>query len=275
MTIAVIVPEINNSYFTEIIKGVENKAYANKYKVIIGDSGNSKEKEQEFINLLVNKTVDAMVLITPMLTDDELCRIAEQQYMIGVVGRNVEHAQIPCVLTDNVKFSIEVVRHLAEQGHTQIAFLSGYADALDSYERLEGYMKGLKEYQLPFRPELIENGNFSEKGGYEAMLRMWDKGLQFTAVYAANDEMALGVYKACAERNITIPGQLAVVGVDNNRISRYIAPNLSTVGQPKTTMGKAIVEKLIRSLEQGSVREDRVSIFESELIVRASSLLTM
>jgi LacI family transcriptional regulator len=271
MAMGVIVPEINNSYFAEIIKGIENKAYANKYKVIICDTGNNKDKELEFINLLMNKAVDSMILVSSLLSDEEICRIADMNYLIGIVGRDINHNKIPCVYTDNVKFSREVVQHLVEQGHRKIAFLSGYAYAIDSYERLEGYLKALREHNIPFHPELIETGNFSENGGYEATKRLLAKRISFTAVYAANDEMALGVYKACLEIGIKIPDQLAVVGVDDNRISRYITPKLSTVNQPKTKMGTAIVEKLIEWLEHDEIASDRVQKIDSELIIRESS----
>ncbi|MFE5317580.1 LacI family DNA-binding transcriptional regulator [Paenibacillus sp. NPDC056579] len=271
MAIGVIVPEINNSYYAEVIKGIENKAYAMKYKVIICDTGNNKEKELEFINLLMDKTVDSMILVTPLQSDEEICRLADLNYSVGIVGRYIEHPTIPCVFTDNVKFSRDVVNHLVEQGHREIAFLSGYADAIDSYDRLEGYLKALREHHIPFRPEWVENGNFSEQGGYKAMKRLFEKKVPFTAIYSANDEMALGVYQACAELGIQIPEQLAIVGVDNNRVSRYITPKLSTVAQPKFKMGSILVEKIIHQLEHTEITPDRVVVLDSELIIRDSS----
>ncbi|ULL19831.1 LacI family transcriptional regulator [Paenibacillus sp. H1-7] len=271
MAIGVIVPEINNSYYAEVIKGIENKAYAMKYKVIICDTGNNKEKELEFINLLMDKTVDSMILVTPLQSDEEICRLADLNYSVGIVGRYIEHPTIPCVFTDNVKFSRDVVNHLVEQGHREIAFLSGYADAIDSYDRLEGYLKALREHHIPFRPEWVENGNFSEQGGYKAMKRLFEKKVSFTAIYSANDEMALGVYQACAELGIQIPEQLAIVGVDNNRVSRYITPKLSTVAQPKFKMGSILVEKIIHQLEHTEITPDRVVVLDSELIIRDSS----
>jgi LacI family transcriptional regulator len=271
MTICVIVPDINTSYFSEIIKGIENMAYANKYKVIICDAQNQKEREIEYLNLLMNRTIDGAILIASLLTDDEICQISDKGYHIALVGRYIENDKIPCIYTDNVKFSREVIHHLVDQGHREIVFLSGYADAIDSYERLEGYLKALSEHHIPFRPELVENGNFNEAGGYDAMKRLFDKKISFTAVYAANDEMALGVYKACAEYNIQIPEQLAVVGVDNNRISKYITPSLSTVNQPKYAMGAIISEKLLDQMNVNQFSEKRVFKVDSELILRNSS----
>jgi LacI family transcriptional regulator len=273
MTISVIVPDISNSYFSEIIKGIENMAYANKYKVIICDAQNQKDRELEYLNLLMNRTIDGAILIASLLSDDEIRQISDKGYYIGVVGRFIEHEKIPCIYTDNVKFSREVIHHLVEQGHKEIVFLSGYAEAIDSYERLEGYLKALREHQIPFRPELIENGNFDEPGGYEAMKRLFDKKITFTAVYAANDEMALGVYKACEEYNIRIPEQLAVVGVDNNRISKYLLPALSTVNQPKYTMGAILAEKLLDQMNANQYSDKRTFKVDSELIFRQSSAL--
>lgn len=275
MTIAVIAQDINNAYFTEIIKGIENMAYASKYKVIICDAENQKEKEHEYSNMLMNRTIDGLILIAPLSSDEEICQIADKGYFIAVIGRYIEHDKVPCIYTDNVKFSKHVVEHLVENGHRDIVFLSGYPDAVDSYERLEGYLKALRDYQIPFHPELVENGDFNEIGGYEAMKRLFSKSLHFTAVFAANDEMALGVYKACAELGISIPTQLAVVGVDNNRISKYITPTLSTVNQPKYTMGAILVERFIDQMNENNYPDKRVFMVDSELIIRDSSNYTI
>lgn len=273
MMIGVIVSDINVSYYAEIVKGIENMAYSRDYKVIICDAQNQKEEELGYLELLLNRTVDAMILVSinGSISDELICNLVDKNYNIGVVGRYIEHPGVPCIFTDNVKFSIDVVGHLIGQGHKNIAFLSGYPDALDSYERLEGYMKALRENRLPFRQELIENGDFNEEGGYHAFKRLIEKEVDFTAVYSANDEMALGVYRACAEMGIRIPEELAIVGVDNNRISKYISPRLSTVNQPKYAMGALITEKLIDQMNENQFKEQRVFKVDSELLVRESS----
>ncbi|RXZ79104.1 LacI family transcriptional regulator [Paenibacillaceae bacterium] len=271
MAIGVIAQDINNAYFTEIIKGIENMAYARKYKVFICDAENQVEKERDYLTLLMNRTMDGVIMITPQLSDEEICELVDKGYSISVIGRNVNHPKVACIYTDNVKFSSQVVEHLLDCGHRDIVFLSGYPEATDSYERLEGYLKALKENHVPFRPELVENGDFNETGGYEAMNRLFAKKLTFTAVFAANDEMALGVYRFCEERGFSIPERLAVVGVDNNRISKYLTPRLSTVNQPKYTMGAIIVEKLIDQMNDNQFADKRVFTVDSELLVRGSS----
>jgi LacI family transcriptional regulator len=270
-TIGIIVPDINSAYFAQIVKGIENMAYARKYKVIICDAENSKEKELEYLTFLTDRTVDGMILNTTQLSELEIIEIAEKGYHIGVIGKHIEHDLVPCIYTDNVKISQTVVSHLVENGHKDIVYLSGYTDSTDSYERLEGYLQGLSDHQIPFRPELIENGNFNEESGYEAMIRLLSNNLSFTAVYAANDEMALGVYKACREKNLRIPEDIAIVGVDNNRISKYLTPTLSSVNQPIYTMGALLVEKFIDQMKQNEFQNNRVFKLNSELIIRESS----
>jgi LacI family transcriptional regulator len=271
MTIGVVVTDINISYNAEIIKGIENIAHPRKYKVLICDSDNQKEKEHDYLSLLMDRTVDGMIFVAPLLKDQVLIDLAERNYSIGLIGRYIEHPKIPCAYTDNVKFSKEVVEHLIERGHREIAFLCGYAEVVDSYERLEGYIKALRDRQIAFRPELIESGNFSEEGGFEAIKRLFAKKLPFTAVYAANDEMALGAYKACWELGVDIPKQLAIVGVDNDRICKYIKPTLSTVNQPKYTMGALISEKLIDQMNENEFSSQRDFKVGSQLIIRESS----
>jgi LacI family transcriptional regulator len=271
MMIGVIIMDINVSYYAEIIKGIENTAYSKGYKVLICDAQNNREKERDFLSLLMDRTIDGLILVTPRISNVEIAEIADKGYDIGVIGRHIDHEHVACAFTDNVGFSEKVVNHLIESGHRDIAFLSGYADAGDSYERLEGYMKALKEHKIPFRPEFIENGNFDETQGYEAVKRLFAKNIHFTAIYAANDEMALGVYKACKEFNIDIPSQLALIGVDNNRIGHYIIPTLSTVEQPKYAMGAGLTENLIAWIVEKQFTDQRVLKIESQLIIRESS----
>lgn len=270
-TIGVIVLDINVAYFAEIIKGIQNTAYQMGYKVIICDADNKPEKEQEYLGLLMDRTVDALILVSTTLGDESLMELADKGQYIGLIGRRLAHEGVPCCLVDNVGFSIRVVEHLLGQGHRRIAYINGYPDVVDSYERMEGYMKGLRDRQIAFDPMLIENGNFDEAGGYAAMRRLLDKSVPFTAVFAANDEMALGVHRACRELGISVPQQMAIVGVDNNRITEYVAPSISTVHQPKFLMGATITEKLIGRMNGQLDEKERISVLEGELIVRESS----
>ncbi|MDQ0193807.1 LacI family DNA-binding transcriptional regulator [Paenibacillus wynnii] len=272
MTLGVVVTDIGVAYNAEIIKGIENTANGLKYKILICDSQNEREKELEFLSLLQNRTVDGLILVTPQLTDSEIFSFADEDYSIGIIGRQINHPFIPCCFTDNIRIGREVVQHLMEQGHCRIAYISGYADAPDSIGRQEGYREELESAGLTFIPELMDIGDFDEQGGYEAFKRLRAKNQEFTAVFTANDEMALGVYKACAELKISVPESMAVVGVDNIRITNYVEPKISSVEQPLYAMGALLAEKLIDQMN-GSVRaEQQLFMLHSTIMAKGSSV---
>jgi LacI family transcriptional regulator len=272
MMIGVVVTDIRGAYHSEIIKGIQSRAAETQYKVLICDTQDNRDIELEYLRMLTDRSVDAMILVASLLSKQEVQEFVERGYPLGVIGRSIEHPNILKVYTNNVEAAQEAVTHLIEQGHRDIVFMSGDARAIDSYDRLEGYIRALRDNEIPFRPELVENGNFSEQEAYNAMRRLWDKGLQFTAVFCANDEMAIGVYRACRERGVRIPDQMAVVGVDNERISQFLMPPLSTIDQPKFEMGRTIADHLIRHMNGESLDDRRVTVLPSKLIIRQSSL---
>ncbi|MNI12063.1 Catabolite control protein A [compost metagenome] len=271
MTLGVVVLDIGISYHAEIIKGIEQKANAMNYKILICNSQNEKMKELEYLSLLQNRTVDGIILVAPMLSDGEIASFAGEGYAIGVIGRRLGHLNIPCSTTDNWKIGRDVVTHLAANGHRRIAFLNGYEEALDSIERLQGFKEGLAEAGLPFLPNLVERGDFSEDGGYAAFRRLWEESSDFTAVFAANDEMALGVYKACSEYGIAIPDRMAVVGVDNIRITNYVSPKISSVEQPLYELGGLLADKVIDQINGDLQPGQKDFVINSRLIVKGSS----
>ncbi|MNC19010.1 Catabolite control protein A [compost metagenome] len=272
MTLGIVVTDIRVSYNTEIIKGIEHSANRLGYKILICDAQNQKDKELEYLALLQTRTVDGMILVAPQLTDSEITALADADYSLGVIGRRVEHADIPCAFTDNRKIGRTVVRHLVEMGHREIAYLSGYPDAPDSVERLEGYREGLAEAGLPYLPQLNGSGDFCEEGGYEAFKCLRAANSGFTAIFTANDEMALGVYKACRELGLPIPNAMAVVGVDNIRLTQYVEPQISSVEQPLYALGELLADLLIDRMN-GNVRSGGQRLIElnSTLVVKGSS----
>ncbi|MEK3885505.1 LacI family DNA-binding transcriptional regulator [Paenibacillus sp. PL2-23] len=270
MTLGILVPDINVFIFSEFIKGIERAAQSQNYNVIICDADNNMVKEHEYLALLKNQTVDAFVLVFPTISDDLIKEYANEGYRMAVIGRIIDCHNIPCCVTNNVEFSKEIIMHFAKQGHTDIAFISGGQHSNDSIDRLEGYIQGLKLSQLPFQPELIEDGAFNEKKGYEAFKRIYNKNRNISAVYAANDEMAIGVYKACQELGLRIPDDIAVIGVDDNRMCKYVTPPLSSVKQPNTEMGYLVTQMFINQLNEELIKE-RVIIKASQIFYRDSS----
>ncbi|WP_281884616.1 LacI family DNA-binding transcriptional regulator [Paenibacillus sp. YYML68] len=273
ITIGVIVPDIdiNVFTFTDFIKGVERASQMYNFNILICAASNNIDKEMKYLELLRTHTVDAMILLHPTIKNDKIIQLNDEGYHVVVVGSVIEHACIPCCITNNLEFSQRVVTHFAEQGHREIAFINGSLSTSESMDRLEGYIQGLKVNRLPFYPELIEHGDYNEEKGYQAFIRLINKTPRPTAIYTANDEMALGVYKACKELGLRIPEDISVMGVDDNRIGRYIEPPLSSVKPPNTELGYLAAEMIMCLVNKKDIN-NRIVTIESTMLFRKSSM---
>lgn len=271
MTLGVIVTDIRVSYVGEILRGIEDRAYPERFKVVICDTRNDPNREADYLRTLGDRSVDGLILVHAMLGAKELEPFLNKGYAVGLIGGHVEHPGISAVRTDNVGGAYDAVCHLIGLGHTSIAYLSGYAASADSYDRLEGYLKAIREHGIPFRPELLDNGDFNKEGGYAAFCRLLDQGVSFSAVFCANDEMALGVYEACKARGIRVPDDMSVVGYDNDRIGEYITPPLTSLHQPKHEMGYVVADQLIRRINEGGDALAQTIVLDGRLIVRDST----
>lgn len=272
-TIGVIVPDISASFYSEIIKGIENRANEMSFRLIVCDAQNSKSKENDHIRFLYDGSVDGMVFVVPQVADDDLVHLHAENMSIVVFGRNMEQHGIPSITVDNVYGAYQAVRHLCSHGFARVAYIGGI-EAENDYDhraRLHGFKKALSDSGIEIHDEYIENGGYSEEGGSSAFVRLMSLPEPPNAIFCANDEMALGVLRAAKKRSIDIPRQLGLIGFDNIRISQYTSPALTTVSQPTYNIGVLLGEQLIAHLtdrERG--RRNTNLILRPELIVRES-----
>lgn len=272
-TIGVIVPDISASFYSEIIKGIENRANEMSFRLIVCDAQNSKLKEKDHIRFLYDGSVDGMVFVVPQVADDDLVHLHSQSMSIVVFGRNMGQYGIPSITVDNVYGAYQAVKHLCSHGFTKIAYIGGI-EAENDYDhraRLHGFKTALSDAGIGVRDGYIENGAYSEEGGSSAFLRLMSLAEPPTAIFCANDEMALGVLRAAKKRGVDIPRQLSLIGFDNIRISQYTSPALTTVSQPTYNIGVLLGERLISNLTRGGkARSSANLILRPELIVRES-----
>jgi DNA-binding LacI/PurR family transcriptional regulator len=172
---------------------------------------------------------------------------------------------------DNEGGALAAVEHLIRLGHSRIGFLNGPSDAVDAQERLAGYTKALKNHKIPYLPEYVLSADFEQAKGYKAMKELLDRKPPPTAVFAANDYMALGSIAAAQDAGLAVPGHVAVVGFDDLDMPRltFRVPSLTTVRQPIYEIAKEGMELLVLHA-QGRVSEIRQKVFPSQLIVRSS-----
>jgi len=266
--IGVVVPDITSLFFMDVVKGLENTLTLNDYRLAICDSQNQAKKERENCRWLLTGGVDALILIGPMQEQEHLLELSDQGVPFGVFGRMVDHPNATTVTVDNRTATFRAVEHLVSHGHRKIGFISGTPGVTDGEERQVGYRDALSQYEITFRPEWVQCGSFSEDGGARALDALLSGPERPTAVFAANDEMAIGAMLQASRLGLEVPKDLAVIGFDNVRLARLVSPALTTVNQPRLDAGFRLAQNMLQRLA-GTADPERI-ILPADLVVRQS-----
>ncbi|WP_394186037.1 LacI family DNA-binding transcriptional regulator [Metabacillus halosaccharovorans] len=268
--ILVVVPDITSAFFSKVLRGIEHVAVQNGYQVILGDTENDTEREQEYINLLLQKQADGMVLLTARQDKTQLEEIAEHFPMV-LACEYMDGLNVPTVSIDNISSARKATEHLIQQGHTKIAHITGPINVILSRDRLRGFQQAMMSHDLEIDSAYIQEGDFTFESGYHQMLKLLALETPPSAVFVFNDEMAMGAIKAVKDSHLSIPEDVAVVGFDNIKMSSVIEPNLTTINQPKYEIGKKAMELLLKLINGESLQKKKF-VMKDELIVRESSV---
>lgn len=272
-SIGVIVPEVSVPFYAQIIKGIENKAKEMNLRLIVCDADNTIEKELDFARFLYDHSIDGLILIIPQMSNDEIIKMKVDKRPVVIFGRNMQEYDIPSITVDNKLGSYNAVKHLYSHGLNKIAFIGGINNENLDYrkERIEGYKQALKDCNLEFRSEYVENALYQEEAASSAFIHLMKLPDPPNAVFCGNDEMALGTLKTAKKLGIQIPGQVAVIGFDNIPVCQYTSPALTTMNQPTYTIGNLCCEKLIYCLNN---QDDNVYytnlVIRPDLVIRES-----
>lgn len=267
-TVLIVIPTITNTVFAEMLGGIESVATRNDYRVLLGNSNHQKERNIGYLDYLKQKQVDGVIFLTSELGEAILNEIALEHPMV-LTSEYIKGAQFPMVTIDNVHCGRQATEHLIQLGHSRIAHLAGPSDGLLGYDRLKGYREALLAHHLSFDETLVQEGTFTFESGYQIMKSWLESEAPPTAVFAANDEMAIGAMKAALELGKRIPEDLAVIGFDNIKFSSVFVPSLTTVAQPFFEMGAKSMNLLIQQINQEPI-PDHHFVLQSELIIRHS-----
>lgn len=265
--ITVVVPDISNPFFSEMVKGVEEIARIKGYNILLGSTDGRKEIENEYINSAVNRMSDGIILIAPRIEDKIIYELNDCLPLV-VVDRPLDRSDVLQIGIDDFKGAMLAMEYLIGLNHKKIGFLSGTTDILAGLQREQGYIDALKKQKTPIDFKLILNGDWSFKSGRNAFKNFYNNNPRPTAIFAANDLMAFGLIQGAKEMNVKIPEDLSVVGFDDIEMSALINPSLTTVKQPISEMGRKAVELLLNKLRKGPYINIRL---ECKLIVREST----
>jgi DNA-binding LacI/PurR family transcriptional regulator/signal transduction histidine kinase/ActR/RegA family two-component response regulator len=228
------------------------------YGRALDEPNSSSRCHNEIFDLMRSDRVDGVVVISSSLSSyrglPSIQELVARLAPMPITSLGLEVPEVPSVLIDNLGGMRAVIEHLVrEHDRRRIAFIAGLSDNTEAKDRLEGYRQVLEEHGIPFDPALVEGGNFVSSGGKVAMTRLLERGVEFDAVAAASDAMALGAIEALRARGLRVPRDLSVTGFDDLVVARLGNPPLTTVAQPYERMAEAAMQLLLRQLAGESV----------------------
>ncbi|GGJ52202.1 LacI family DNA-binding transcriptional regulator [Deinococcus roseus] len=267
MNVGVLTQDISSPYFSQMHKGIEQGFQGSGYHPIFVSEEWRDDQDHAALEVLLSRRVDALIVLGGYIEDDVLLKISRNTPMV-VVGRLVPGLEKQCLQVNNHHGGLLATRHLLDLGHRHIAHIAGPDTHYDAVERMAGYMQALQEAGVPLNRQLVVEGQFSEEGGMRATEKLLKLGMPFTAIFACNDQSALGAQLVLQKKGFRIPQDISVVGYDDLSHSAFIYPPLTTVRQPGLKMGRAAAQCVLDLLSEKS---PHLPAFHNELVVRESS----
>ncbi|WP_145150767.1 LacI family DNA-binding transcriptional regulator [Pseudomonas oryzihabitans] len=246
-TFGVLVPNAVNPYFAELARGIEDHCERQGYSVILCNSDDDADKQLRYLRVLKERRIDGLVVAT-VDGDPRFARaLAGLRIPLVLADRPLDGVQAAHICIDHHQGGLLATRHLLELGHRRIACIGGPADSPVASERITGYQEALAEAGIA--PGTIQRCPFTAAAGHAAARELLARTERPTAIFAGNDTIALGVLRAAAERGLSVPGQLSVVGFDDIELSRYLYPALTTIGQSIRDLGERAAQLLLARRE--------------------------
>ena len=271
--IGIICDDITSVFTTAIVRGIQDRLKADGYFCIVINTDWDPASEQRAIRDLAGHSIEGIIFAetTHQSANLEL-NIEDKKYVF--VHRLFPIGYANSVIPDEMYGSRLAVNHLIRLGHRRIGHITGSKGFFASKERLLGYRAELEQAGIPFDPELVEPGDFDLKAGYDAARRLLERSNRPTAVFVANDWIALGTIYAAQDLGLRVPDDLAIVGYDDREIATLARPTITTVTLPCFEMGQASAERLLALIRNEATTNEEIKI-KGRLIIRESCGATL
>ncbi|MEJ2382906.1 MAG: LacI family DNA-binding transcriptional regulator [Xanthomonadales bacterium] len=273
--IMVVLPSVGDPFFTEVMRGVRAVAAREGYSLLINETQFNTLTADEIGAMVVSRQADGIILLASLSPFGTRVLSAENRralpMVIGCETIAPELSEIPGIHIDNVAAAREATAYLQDLGHRRIAFMYGEHATLLTADREAGYRQAMDAAALPVHPDWIVEGQLSIEGAIAATSRLLELPERPTAIFCANDEMAMGCMHALKTAGLAVPRDVSVVGFDDTRYARITDPPLTTVRQPARLIGERVMERLLLEIGATDADDAGVEILPHELIIRASA----
>ena len=270
-TIALVLTDIANPFFTTIARGVEDAARAQGYAVMFCNTDESETEEMEYVRVLIQRQVDGVLLVPATDSSASLQLLNKHGLPVVVLDRRLSAGGVDEVRTDSEAGAYVVVRHLLDLGHRRIAVLTGPETVSTAVDRVAGYRRAMAEEGLRPDDGLVVFGGYNEASGYEMTRLILAAEPRPTAIFAANNFIAFGAIGALRDAGLRAPEDMSIAVFDDLPPGWVFDPFLTVVSQPAYEIGKQAAELMLERLAGKAPAEPRTIVLPSELIIRRST----
>lgn len=250
MTVGILIPSLENIFFTSIVSMIEDHLLKEGYGTIICDFREDTELEKKKLEFLVNKNVDGIIMVSYGADTKYIEQLQEKKVPVILLDRMIKGLECDCVLADNLNASYQAVEALITRKHKRIGIICGPEETYTAQERRKGYIRVHEDYDLDIDESLIMPSDYTVEGGYKALYDLWNMGKRPSAVMVTNYEMTIGAIMAINDLRIAVPDDLSIIGFDNIQMSKVVRPPLSIVEQPMKEIGLRAAKLLVRRLKE-------------------------
>ena len=268
-TLGVLLPDLYGEFFSELIRGMDDTAQRHGFHLLISRAYADRHGIETAMRAMRGR-VDGVMVMSPDLDADSLLDVPSTIPVVLLCSVSRGNA-LDSLIIENCRGTRDMVNHLVARGHSRIAIIKGSPRNYDAAERLRGYRLALREADIAHDPALERGGDFTEEGGYGAALELLAVNPRPTAIFAANDSMAIGALSALRESGVKVPEEMAVAGFDDIPLARYMDPPLSSVRVPICELGARAVELLLNGITHKNSHTRKRERVSTELVIRRST----
>ena len=268
--VGLILPDISDEFFSEIIRGVDETSYDHGYYTMVISSHKNRSLVESVHTLMSNGLVGGFIILIPFMDQKIEAALMHERVPFVIISGDNNAGEFDTVTTNNYQSAFMMVEFLVGKGYKKIAHISGPEDNNDALLRKKGFLDACSKHKIEIRNNWLLDGNFTMESGELAINKILNEDDKPEVIFAANDMMALGCYNAIQSRGLKIPDDIAITGFDDILISKYANPSLTTVKVNTDRIGKLAAERLIEKMDGTNNKTAQKIEIESELVIRNS-----
>lgn len=267
-TLALVLSDITNPFWTTVARGVEDAANARGYHIIIGNTDESIEKQDDYLVFLRKKQVDGFLVVPASSYVPK--PLIKRRVPFVVLDRKIRDAQVDSVRGDSIDGAFQLTKHLLDLGHRRISIITGRQDHSTAYDRIQGAIQAFEQAGLNEMPQ-VNWGEFDQETGYTYTKRVLETAPRPTAIFAANNFIGIGVMHALRELKVLVPQDMSVVAFDDLPASIMVDPFFTVAAQPAYEMGQQATNLLLDRLNDSAPEEYQEIVLPIEIVIRNST----